>query len=160
MKKLILITATLFTFAFQAKASNPECVPTKSVEQATADYNTGVQALNANLAAEDAAAVALLQQKYDAALAAYNEHVQYLYEQVQKEIAVIQHDANPGWQQAIEVAIARYNENVLVAQNEYYAKTDAAAANYNATTEQSRVNFNQQAVKLADDYNHAVCAAQ
>lgn len=158
MKKFILLTAALFTFSFQAKASDNQCVPTKTVEQATADYNRGLQVLDLNLAAEYEAANVQLQQNYDVAYASYNQRVQYLYEQVQQEIDVIQHDANSGWQQAVDEAIARYNDNVLVAQNEYYAKTNSAAANYNETTEQSRLNYIEQANLLADDYNRSVCA--
>lgn len=120
MKKIILIATALFTLALQTKASNYECVPTKTVEAASAEYNASILALDTNLAEEYKAATVQLQQSYDLALATYNEHVQSLYEQVEKEIAKIQQDANPGWQQAIEVAIAQYNENVLVAQNRYY----------------------------------------
>lgn len=158
MKKMILITAALATFAFQAQAADYQCVPTKTVEVATADYNNGLLVLGVALTAEYDAATVQLHQDYDAALVLYKEQVKTLNHDFQKEVSAIKRDLNPGWRQVVAEATTRHNEDLLALRDELQVQNNMAVDLYNYSTEQSRLNYNYQAAQLANEYNRAVCA--
>jgi hypothetical protein len=158
MKNFIILTTVLAAFTAHANTSDYQCVPTKSVESAKADYDYSLQVLNAELSAEYDAATSHLNQDYDMNLTCYNQQVKTSNQEFNSEIAAIKRDLHPGWRKAVEDATARHNEDLLVLRDEYNAQNQEARRDYHFATEQARLNYDYQAAQVAAEYNRAVCA--
>lgn len=158
MKKLVLVMATIAAFSFQAQASEVQCVPTRTVAEAKVELENGLRHLDENLQAEYAAAQATLQLEYSSRQTRYDQRVQEINARYEQEFAQIREELNPGWNTALEEAVARHNQDLLQAKYEYEHHNEFARDRYYATVEAARVNYNQRAAELTAEYNRSVCA--
>ncbi len=157
MKNLILITVALVSFAFQAQAVS-QCVPSKTVAEAKYDYDKGLEYIGTQLNAEYNKAALNLQRDQAAIAQVLQQRLQAINLQHEQEVAKIQDDLNPGWREALVDATERHNAAVQEAKSDYELENNISVMIYNKATEQSRLNYERQAAKLAAEYNRAVCA--
>lgn len=158
--RALLITALLAaaTFNFHSTAQ-AECVPTKSVPAATADYN-------AELAASDVS----LKQSYAAALSAYNNALAGATKNYYRELdiardifaqkinAISAKRFEPEWRQQVEAITAEFNQSEAVAASNYNLATQNAKAIYTSNVIRAQTSYSSEVQTAATRYNQAVCA--
>lgn len=137
-----------------------ECVPTKTVAAARADYDAGIATISVTLNQAYAQALAQYNQATTNSLAAYNSTMKDAELQYQNEVAEIRTSLRLGWQQELEAAANRHNQTVAAASARYSSENQTALDSYNQSVSGAQASFNAGAKVLVDQYNAAVCAAK
>jgi hypothetical protein len=162
MKNLFLILATVLAFSTSAHAapkfSKEECVPTKTVEEAKADYDASIAALNIAINNTYTKAVNDYNKAVANNLTVYNQQVAAINAAYDAEVKQITTDFLPGWQNALKAATDKHNKDLDAAIAQYDAKNKNEYAIYNQTVSRAQADYAVKAKAIADEYNKAVCA--
>lgn len=162
MKKILLSTlAALATLAFYIPtfAAN-ECVPSMTVEEAQAQYQRELAALDAHLDQAYSEASLQHEQQLAAALDLHQQRAAEIKARYEIEIKDIQARLELEWQKEMDAAVQRYNEALALNADQYTFETHVLTANYNHQTARAQAEYQTRVQQLAADYNSAVCAGQ
>ncbi|MBC7464560.1 MAG: hypothetical protein H7256_01085 [Bdellovibrio sp.] len=161
MKNLCIILAAFVAFSVQSFATESfaaQCVPTKTVEQAKADYDSSIAALNVSIHNTYSKAVNDYNVATAANLAAYDQQVVAINAAYNAQVKLITDNLAPGWQDALKAATDKHNQDLDLAIVQVDVKNKNEYAVYNQTVNQAKANFTVRAQAIADVYNKAVCA--
>ncbi len=162
LKKVLLIAfATVASFAIQSPAvASQVCVPTKSVEAAKADYDSGLAILNVQLEQAYSAAHLEYSQSNADALARHDSNMFSSNARYNQEAKDIQANLNNGWRELLEAAATRHNLEIKQISDQYSSDTQANSSRYNQRTAEAQANFNFGVQALITEYNQTVCAGR
>lgn len=159
MKNLFLVLAAVLTFSAQSFAAHADqCVPTKTVQEAKAEYDSSVAALNISINQIYTKAVVDYNSATATNLVVYNQQVASINAVYDAEVKAITTDLPVGWQAALKAATDKHNQDLDLAIVQYDVKNKNEYAVYNLTVNQAKNNFDVQARAIAEKYNKAVCA--
>jgi transketolase len=157
MKKLLLVILTMAAFATHTYANDSHCVPTKTVEEAKAQFDAGVAAINVTLQADYAKAMAEYDQSVKDLVAKYYATLASIDNKYESDAKEIQNSHRPGWQQALTDLRNKRNIDARKNYDQYYVDADSFITVYYQKVELAKDKYRRSGDALVSEYNTSVC---
>lgn len=155
MRAFFLVSLMILGSAVYADS---HCRPSMTTDEAKAEFDAGVRALEDQVARDDQAAAT----EYIAATTEqqqrYNQRTSVARETFDRELAAVRAEGALDWREKIDAAAERFNQTTQVAMDQYNHETREARDIYTQRVADARANFDLGVKRLQDRYAKATCA--